>query len=326
MKLLVTGATGFLGYQLVEKLVERGEDVRCLVRQREARIPKGATVAHGDIRDPETLLTAAENRDIVIHCAALLGGRAPKEEFFAVNAGGTRNMLQAAAKASVKRFIHISTTGVLGCVDHDGTDETAPLIPSDDPYRDSKLAAEEAVRKSAYADTASIIRPGWIYGPGERNAFPQLLKRLESGKMVLISGGKNLIHPVYVCDVVDAVLACVDREVSTGQTYNITCGKRTTMADFLSAFARAAGVSGRIWNIPYFVGFSAALAGSFLGKILRRRLLVNLHTLRLLTMNSHFSIEKAKKQLDFRPLTDFEQGLRVFIEEYRRSGRREVKQ
>jgi len=322
MKVLLTGATGFLGYHLTQKLVERGEDVRCLVRRREARIPAGAAAVHGDIRSPEALLEAAEDRDLVIHSAALLGSRSSKKEYFAINAEGTRNMLEAAAKAGVKRFIHISTTGVLGCVNHDGTDESAPLLPSNDPYRDSKLNAEKAVRHSSYADTANIIRPGWIYGPGERNAFPKILARLEAGKMFLISGGSNFIHPVYVFDVVDAVLACIDRESTAGQTYHITCGERVTMAEFLAAFARAAGVPEKIRTIPYSVGFVAAAAGSFLGRILGRRLLVNLHTLRLLTANSHFSVKKAKKELSFRPQTDCELGLRAFVEEYRQNSRR----
>lgn len=107
MKALVTGATGFLGCHLAEKLVERGADVRCLVRRREAQIPPDTTAVQGDIRDPESLLAAATDRDLVVHCAALLGSRSPKEEYFAVNAEGTHNMLEAAAKARVKRFIHI---------------------------------------------------------------------------------------------------------------------------------------------------------------------------------------------------------------------------
>jgi nucleoside-diphosphate-sugar epimerase len=277
----------------------------------------------GDVRDLESLLEAAQDRALVIHSAALVGSGFPKKDYFAVNTEGTRNMLDAAARAQIKRFIHISSTGVMGCVEHDGTDESTPPILSNDPYRDSKLAAEEAVHESAYAETATIVRPGWIYGPGERNALPIILSRLEAGKVFLVSGGKNLIQPVYVFDVVDAVLACVDREETKGQTYIITCGKRTTMAEFVSAFARAAGASKKIRNVPYPIGFVAAVAGSFLGKILNRWLIVNLHTLRLLTLNSHFSAEKAKRELDFKPQTDCEIGLRAFVEEYRQNSQRE---
>jgi nucleoside-diphosphate-sugar epimerase len=316
MKALVTGASGFLGSHLTRKLVARGDDVRCLVRKTKLGIPPEAEIVDGDILDPGSLGPAMKDRDVVFHCAALVGGYHTRDEFFETNEHGTRNVLEAAVNSGVKRLVHTSTMGVLGCRDHDGTDESAPLENSGDPYRDSKVAAERAVRESAHRSVTTVIRPGWVYGPGELNMLPQILERLLTGKMFVVAGGTKLVHPVFAGHVVDALLLAADRAEAAGQTYNVTDGLRITMKEFLETFARAAGAEGNIRSVPYPLALTAAAAGSLYEKVFGKNAPINLHKLRLLSTDFHFSVEKAKRELGYHPETSLEEGLRAFVEDY----------
>lgn len=319
MKILVTGATGFLGSHVVRRLVERGDDVRCLVRQDKPCLPEGAKRLIGDILEPEALGKAMEDVDVVCHCAALVAGRQKRDDFFRVNVRGLGNMLNAAASANVKRFIHISTCSVSGSVVHIDTDESAPLIESGSPYRDSKVAAERLINESPYRSSVTIIRPGWIYGPGDRNVLPLILERLKTGKMYVISGGSKLVHTVFVSHVADAVVSATDKPSAAGQTYNITDGRHLTMTEFLETLCRAAALKYGVRNIPYPVAYAAALAGSAWETLSGREALFNLHKLRTVMTDFSFSIEKAKRDLAYSPTVSTEDGLRLFVEEYEAS-------
>jgi len=316
VKALVTGATGFLGSHLVRKLLERGDDVRCLVRKARPGITPEAEIVRGDIRDPTSLAPAVKGRDAVFHCAALVGGYYARDNFFETNEHGTRNVLHAAVRSGVRRFVHVSTTGVLGCRDHDGTDESAPLENSGDPYRDSKVAAERVIRDGPHVSASTIIRPGWVYGPGERNMLPQILERLRTGRMFVVAGGTKLVHPVFAGHVVDALLLAADRAEAAGQAYNVTDGLHITMKEFLKTFARAAGVEGNIRSVPYPLSLTAAAAGSLYEMAVKKSAPLNLHKLRLLSTDFHFSVEKARRELGYHPTTSLEAGLRTFVEDY----------
>lgn len=300
----------------MRRLIERRDDVRCLIRQDKACLPEGTQRLIGDILDPEVLGKAMEDVDVVCHCAALVAGRHKRDDFFRVNVRGLENMLNAAARANVKRFIHISTCSVLGSGVHLDTDERAPLIESGHPYRDSKVAAERLIKASSYRSSVAIIRPGWIYGPGERNVLPMILERLKTGKMYVIAGGRKLVHTVFVGHVADAVVAAADKPAAAGQAYNLTDGRHLTMMEFLETLRRAAALKHGIRNMPYPAAYAAALAGTAWETLSGREALFDLPKLRTVMTDFSFSIEKAKRDLAYSPAVSTEEGLRLFVEEY----------
>ena len=243
-------------------------------------------------------------------------GNHKRADFFRVNTQGLANMLNAAAQANVKRFIHISTCGVLGNVPHIDTDESAPLIESGYPYRDSKVTAERLINASPYRSAVTIIRPGWIYGPGDRNALPFIFERLKARRMYVIAGGRPLVHTVFIGHVVDAIIAAAERPCAAGQTYNITDGRHITMKGFLEAVCQAAALEYHARNIPYPAACAAALAGTVWEFLSGREAFVNLHKLKTVTTDCSFSIAKAKRDLAYTPKISTEDGLRLFVEEY----------
>lgn len=323
MKVLVTGATGFLGSHLVRRLVELGDQVRCLVRRSRCELPRGTEWANGNILEPESLLQAMKGCRVVYHCAGLVSDYKKREELFKTNVEGVQNVIEAAKRVEVRRLIHVSTCGVLGCINHKGTNEFAPMLYSGDAYRDSKVEAEKLVRKGMYSSFATIVRPGWIYGPGERRLLPQLLDRLLSGRMFVVAGGRKLVHPTFVKHVVYAMIAAAEQPEAAGETYNITDGLKITMKEFLQAFARVAGVNEHIRSIPYPLALVGAGIGSLFESVFHKSAPINLWKLKLLMTDFHFSIDKAKRQLNYSPKTTLEQGLAAFVREYNtQSGKR----
>ncbi|MBK8027240.1 MAG: NAD-dependent epimerase/dehydratase family protein [Chloroflexi bacterium] len=169
-KVLVTGGAGFTGNHLAQRLLADGQEVRTLVRDPQ-KLPEhqaaSLDVVVGDVRDPEACLRAVQGCDIVYHVAASFrSGKATASELIDINANGTRNMLDAAEKAGVSRFVHCSTIGVLGHVETPPANEDTPYNPCDD-YQYSKMQGEQIawstlVRVASRYDRA----PASIYGKG----------------------------------------------------------------------------------------------------------------------------------------------------------------
>jgi len=214
-RVLVTGATGFIGGRLVERLVlEHGAEVRALVRNlagaaRLARFPSGSvTVLRGDVTNPADLERAADGCDLVFHCA--YGTSGSQKHRSRVNTEGTRRVLAAAQAAGARRIVHLSTLMVYGATADGDLDETAPRQPFGNPYSDSKLEAERIVLSSGLP--VAVLQPTAVYGPYGGVWTETVLKALKAGRQILINGGDGLANPVYVDDLVSAMLLAAVRD------------------------------------------------------------------------------------------------------------------
>jgi nucleoside-diphosphate-sugar epimerase len=254
--LLVTGATGFLGRALVERLSHKSaaQEIRVLVRnpQRAERIkdlPR-VTIFHGDLTLPETLSDAVRGAHIIFHSGAALGGSL--DEQMAANRNGTRNLATAAANAAVERFVHVSSIAVYGYRNRQDVTEETPPDPGYDPYNITKLAAEQALKEVAAARTLdyTIIRPGMIYGPRSRAWTGQLFRVARRNPIIFVGNGHGSAYPIHVDDVVDLMLVAATHPNAVGETFNCSPDPSPTWREFLGGYGRLAGHNGRWLGVP----------------------------------------------------------------------------
>jgi nucleoside-diphosphate-sugar epimerase len=224
---LVTGASGLMGRTVVTRLVAEGMDVRGLMR-RPADLGDGVTVCLGDVRDEATVAQAIRGAALVVHCAAVLR-RATRDEAFAVNVEGTRGMLRAASEANCERFIHISTTSVHDLEGRDVVDEATPFVRADDPYGESKAAAEGAVWAAAARGLpVTVLRPSAILGAHPGCTWTVgMPKQIAAGEFSLHGDGNYALPYVHVRNLADAAVLAAHSDRAIGQAYIVVDGHTT---------------------------------------------------------------------------------------------------
>jgi nucleoside-diphosphate-sugar epimerase len=246
--ILVTGATGFIGGRVCERLVQAGfKNVRGLVHDfshapRVARLP--IELRQGDLMNPKSVKDALADCKIVFHLGL---GQGPGI------AGGTRNLLKAAGDAQVEQLVHISTTSVYGLkpAANAATEETRPR-PTGNEYSDYKLAAERAVQYFMTRGLpAVILRPSIVIGPYSHWSIG-VINQLRQGSYQLMDQGNGLCNTTYVDNLVDAMLLAAQKPEAVGQIFTITDGERITWGDFVRAHARMLGTE------PVFESVSSA--------------------------------------------------------------------
>lgn len=225
---LVTGAAGFVGKQLVRELLSKGENVRAMVRKQEdvSELQElGAEVIIADLKNKASLSKAVEDVQIVYHIAAIFRQAGlPDEEFFRVNAEGTKDLLDASISAGVKRFIHCSTVGVHGHIENPPGKENTQLNPGD-VYQRSKLQGEEIARSYFQRGLIRgvVIRPAMIYGPGDTRTF-KLFKMIAERKFIFIGHSNVDLHFIDVRDLAKGFYLAGSRDDINNEVF-ILAGK-----------------------------------------------------------------------------------------------------
>jgi nucleoside-diphosphate-sugar epimerase len=244
MKALVTGASGFIGGRLVERLVRQGADVRVLVRNpasaaRLARFP--LTFHLGDVTDTADLDKAVQGCDLVFHCAYGTTGSQKRRAW--VNRVGTERTLEAAHRAGAKRVVYLSTLMVYGQTADGDLDETAPRRRFGNAYSDSKLDAEGIALQYSRSGRmpVAILQPTAVYGPYGGVWTVQPLATLKTGRMILVNGGDGLANAVYVDDLVSAMILAAQKDAAGGEAFLISGPEAVTWRDLYGRFARMLG-------------------------------------------------------------------------------------
>ena len=206
----VTGASGFIGGRLAERLLASGRRVRVLARRPLPALEKlGAEVLLGDLHDLDALHRGCDGAGSVFHVAGRVGVWGPAADFFHVNVEGTRNVIAACHTAGVRRLIYTSSPSVVyHGGDLAGVDESAPLCTAAPcAYPTSKAAAERLVSESNSASLATIsLRPHLVWGPGDQNVVPRVLALAKKGRLKIIGPGRNKVDVTHISNVVDAHL------------------------------------------------------------------------------------------------------------------------
>ena len=245
----MTGGAGFFGTLLVQRLVQRGIPVRVFDINRPDPLPPGVSVVQGDVRDLPAVRAACEGIDIVHHNVALVPLAKDKEGFRTVNEGGTRNVLQAAMDARVRKVVHMSSSAIYGAPKTNPVNETTTPEPGEE-YGQAKLAAEALCREFRERGLdVTIIRPRTIMGHGRLGIMQILFEWVRQGQPVpVLAGGRNRYQFVHADDLADACIAAADRAGSAD--YNVGAAEFGTMGETLRGLIAHAGTGSRIVSVP----------------------------------------------------------------------------
>ncbi|MCD6086477.1 MAG: NAD-dependent epimerase/dehydratase family protein [Candidatus Hydrothermae bacterium] len=319
MRALVTGATGFIGSHLVKVLIDKGFDVRVLVRKTSnLRWIEGLPVERflGELTDPASLEGISEGVDYVFHLAALLKGHR-KEDYIRGNATATENLLRALADSKgIRRFVYLSSQAAAGPALHPRTeDEEARPVSY---YGLGKLLAEEAVRRSGLPYT--ILRPPAVYGPRDRELL-FYFRSLKRGHAVL-PGNPEVVKVIYVEDLVEAIVNSALSDTTLRKTYFVAGEESLSAEALLREIARALGMERpRITKLPPQIVLPPVAFWSFVQRLFGKASMVNPDKIRELSQPGwNCSIEAAKKDFGFTPRHSLREGLSKTVKWYRETG------
>lgn len=337
MKVLVTGAAGFLGGHLVDMLLERGDEVRAMVRPIEdasrLRKLKGVEVVSGDLVDRESLKRAVQGTQRVYNVAAKTGPWGLEKDYEAVNVWGVADLITASMDAGVERIVHTSSITVYGHQLKGIITEDHPFHAEDNPYSRTKIVGEKMIADLVKERRAPVVvvRPAWIYGPRDTASFGRFVAMVESGKGFLIGSGKNIVPIVFVRDVAQGLIKAGDAsDEAIGKAYTIADDRRVSQAEYLNTIADFLGAPPVSRKIPYFplltVGRCAELAWRALGRSNSTPPPVTTYGITLLGGNQEFSIEKARHELGYNPEFDVIHGVNDGVKWYLQTRKESVKE
>jgi len=308
----VTGASGFIGGHLVHALLEEGWAVKVLAHSRTIPSQPNITVLRGEITDRSLLEKELRGSDILFHLASALGASLiGEEEFYRINAEGTGVVLAAAEAAGIKRVIHFSSAGVLGQVDPGKVaDENYPLRPVD-TYDKSKFEGEKIALARATGPSGTgivIIRPGWIYGPGDRRTF-KLIKAIAKKRFLLVNKGETLQTPCYIDDLIRGTLLCAEKG-RDGEIYHIAGPEVLTVKEICETIAAAGDTSIPGIRLPLWPIRLAAWKLGLLYRLFRKEAPLTMGKLAFFVHPKPLDIGKARRELGYEPQLSFENGMR----------------
>jgi len=324
MNIFVTGGTGFTGAALVERLLVDGHKVVVLDNKPglildELRA-KGADVSIGSVTDRAVVARGVAGAEVVMHLAAAFRETgAPDSLYKQVNVDGTRIVVEESVSAGVRKFVYCSTQGVHGHIEGPPGDENSPIAPAD-YYQQTKYEGELELREHAGDMEWTILRPTAIYGPGDPERFWMIFKRARKGRFLMFGGGETFYHPVYIDNLVDAFVLAMGPGVGAGQAYIIGDAEYFSLNELVARVGKALGE--KVW-VPNFPILPLIIAGHLCEKackpfgvnppIFPRRV-------DWFRQVRAFRVDKAQRELGYRPAIGIDEGLRRTGDWYKENG------
>jgi nucleoside-diphosphate-sugar epimerase len=274
----------------------------------------------GDLANTDSLAGLVAEAEVVVHAAAHIGDWGPADKYRAINVVALEHLLNAAMRTGkLERWIQISSLGVYPARHHYGTDEsTPPDLAGLDGYTRTKAEAEALLRHhiDEHGLRAVILRPGFIYGPGERHSIPRVVEKLKDGSMKFIGPGDKLLNNTYVGNLADAVLLAIESDAAIGETFNIRDERLVTREEYINTIADYLGKP-HPKHVPEWL---ARLLVGPIERIAKRRgateaPLLTGARIKFMTLNLDYSIAKAKRVLGYAPKVDFHEGMIEALED-----------
>lgn len=321
LPVLVTGATGFIGSHLVERLALEGARLRCLVRRtsRLEGLPPGVELAYADLAAGEGLEEAVRGARLVFHLAGVTKALSA-ESYYRGNALATAK-LAAALACSEARLVHVSSLAAVG-----PSPDGSPLNEDAEPrpvshYGRSKLEAERAVRDSAAASRGVIVRPPVVYGPRDTDVL-ELLRMAARGWMPVVGDPEARFSVIYVGDLVEGLLAAAACEQAAGRTYFLAHSEAVSWEQFARVAGSHLGRRPRLVRIPWPAAWAAAVGWEAAARLRRRPAIISRDKVGEARFGAWVcDVTRARQELGFEARTSLEDGLERTLAWYRRTGR-----
>jgi nucleoside-diphosphate-sugar epimerase len=314
MRVLITGAGGFIGTHLVIDQLRRGREVTAVdlhVNQLKnlASHPR-LKIFQCDFRDRSNLDPYLRGHEVCFHLAsAHLEVGTTEDYYWGVNVSGTKEFIERSYSEGIDRFIHVSSVGVFGDVKNPPANESHPCSPTN-IYEKTKLAGEQEIVKFAIQNRYSVgvIRPAWVYGPYCPRT-KKLLRTIQKGRFVIFGSDQHLRHPVYISDCVRAMNLCVESSNLEGQTYIIAGPTPVTIRELIDTAAEALGVPRPSLQLPLVFGLLTGFLTEAAFKPLGRQPPFSRRSVDFFTKDNAYDISKAKKEIGYEPRVDLLNGL-----------------
>ena len=323
-KVLVTGATGFLGKYVVEELVEYGYQVRAFGRNNKVgQSLENSSVSffQGDLTKDDDVLEACKGMDLVVHAGALSTVWGPWEDFFQANVLGTKYVLEACHQTGIQRLVYVSSPSIYAAPkDQLAIKESdAPEENNLNNYIRSKLASEKLFKD--YPDVPSIIlRPRGLFGIGDTSILPRVINLSQKIGIPLIGDGRQLMDMTCVENVALAIRLALEAPEAKGDIYNITNGEPRAFRDLLEESLTGLGYPIKYRKIPAFLLSVIATSLEFLYKTLNLKgePALTRYTYYLLRYSQTLDISKAEKELGYHPKISISEGIEQYVQDYRK--------
>ncbi len=325
MRVFVTGATGFVGSHLVDALIEKEYEVYTLVRKTsnlQWLKDKKVKLVYGDLRNELSgeLREILKKSNYVYHIAGAIMG-VKKEDYFRVNEGGTRRLLEQMVKAgaSPERFLYLSSLAAVGPgKDMEPVTEETPPHPVS-WYGESKLAGEKVVKSFEKYFPITIVRPPPVYGPRDYGML-DVFRMLKYG-IVSDVGKDTWTNFVFVKDLVKGIILAAESEKGAGEVFHIGDRENISTIEAFKRIARAIGKKVISFRIPLWVVYPAAMMSEIKMRMTGKPQIFNLQKVsELKQTNWMMSIEKAKSVLGYEPEYSIKKGGKITYEWYLREG------
>jgi nucleoside-diphosphate-sugar epimerase len=324
MRVLITGATGFIGSHIAEALHRKGYQLRCLVRRTSDltwlnKLP--IEYHYGDLFDIDALRTAARDVDYIYHVAGLTKAKT-KEEYFRSNHLATKNILSAVADANpnLKRFIHISSQAAVGPSDPGKPiDEQTPFHPIT-TYGISKMEAEKECLKMMDTFPITIARPPAVYGPRDKDVF-EFFNTMNKGLQPMIGFGQKYVSLIHVRDLADGIILAGEHPDGRGQTYFISSERYYNWREVGDITSHIMNKRALRLHIPEWGVYTVATFAELFSIFSKKPALINFEKAKDIVQDAWTcDISKAKQQLGFRESHSLETGIKETVAWYKQQG------
>ena len=306
-KILITGASGFIGGHLMNSLKQDGKDVVGVDLKSDCK-----DVIKADLSEPETVKDALKDCSIVIHTAAMVSNAMSDEEMWKTNVVNTSNLIKLAIESNVKRFVHISSIVVYGNIAVGEINEKIPANSVGGNYVHTKILSEHVLLEAKLKNDIElvILRPGDVYGPGSRPWIVEPINAIKNRQFMLPANGQGFFRPIFIDDLIKGIKLACHAESASGEIINLSCEGYVTTEEYFTYHYQWLGKSK-----PLVVSTKTALILSiittFVLKLFGRLNEASPATVHQLSTKSWYSIKKAQKLLGWRPETSLDNGMKV---------------
>lgn len=306
-RVFVTGALGCVGRALTAYYRDLGVETRGV----DVRAEPSQGVVAGDVTRPEDWRVHLHGCDVAVHTAAIVTNNVSRDEAWRINVLGTRRVIETVRDAGILRFVHISSLAAMRFVTDDHADETAPVMPTGNPYVDTKIASEHAVLAAHAAGEikATIIRPADVYGPGSRPWTVTPVQMIKKGLFFLPAYGQGLFRPVYIDDLVRGIAMAAEKDAAIGHIIVLGGEDAVTCKEFFGYYYRMLG-KGRPRVMSSSMAIAIAEGARLVSTLLGRPTEVGRGAMEMLAKKTVVSNAKARRLLGWHPGVSLEEGMR----------------